>query len=165
MADTQDDATALVERLEAELRDVTLVRFGHDDAWWLGTWLWRTAAERGLGVTVDVRRGEHQLVHAARPGTAADNDGWIDRKVRLVNRFATASYVVGRRLAAAGQTVADLGLDPRLFVAAGGCVPLVVDGAGMVGTLAVSGLPQADDHALALEALRALRAAQEAGEV
>lgn len=165
MGDAQQDAADLVARLEQELRDVTLVRFGHDDAWWLGTWLWRVAGERDLPVVVDVRRGEHQLFHAARAGTSADNDGWVDRKVRLVRRFATASYVVGRRLAASGQTVADLGLDPTLYVAAGGCVPVVVDGAGMVGTLAVSGLPQADDHALALEALRALRSAQEAGEV
>ncbi|MDQ0425235.1 heme-degrading domain-containing protein [Cellulomonas iranensis] len=165
MADTQDDATALVARLEAELQDVTLVRFGHDDAWWLGTWVWRVAAERDLPVVVDVRRGEHQLVHASRPGTCADNDGWVERKVRTVRRFGTASYVVGRRLAAKGQTLADYGLDPARYATAGGCVPVVVDGAGAVGTLAVSGLPQADDHALALEALRALRAAQEAGEV
>ncbi len=159
-----DDAD-LVVRLEDELRTVTVTRFGHDDAWWLGTWLWRTAAARDLPVVVDVRRGEHQLFHAARERTCADHDGWVERKSRTVRRFGTASYVVGRRLAAKGQTLADYGLDPARYATAGGCVPVVVDGAGPVGTLAVSGLPQADDHALAVEALRALRAAQEAGEV
>ena len=150
------DEAALLARLEQE-DSTPLLRFGHDDAWWLGTWLWETAQRRGFAVVVDVRHGEHQLFHAARPGTCADHDAWVERKVRTVRRFGRSSYLVGRRLAAKGQTLADYGLDPAAYATAGGCVPVVVEGAGPVGTLAVSGLPQADDHALATEALVALR--------
>ena len=40
-----------------------------------------------------VRRGTQQLFHAAREGTTADNDSWVERKVRVVERFrAYGSY-------------------------------------------------------------------------
>ncbi|QGQ17989.1 heme-degrading domain-containing protein [Cellulomonas sp. JZ18] len=159
----ETDLAALVARLEQDETARVLPRFTNDDAWWLGTWVRDTARERGLSVVVDVRRGEHQLFHAALDGTSADNDAWVERKVRTVRRLGQSSYLVGRRLALKGQTLLDIGLDPLLFVAAGGCVPVVVDGVGPVGTLAVSGLPQADDHALAVEALAALREHQGSG--
>jgi uncharacterized protein (UPF0303 family) len=38
-------------------------------------------------------------------------------------------------------------------VAHGGAFPVIVHRVGMVGTVAVSGLPQADDHALVVEGL------------
>ena len=58
------------------------------------------ATDRALPVTIDIRRHGQQLFHAALPGTTAENDSWIERKVNVVNRFAAASYLVGRRLAA-----------------------------------------------------------------
>lgn len=152
-----DELDALIARLEAEEAELVLDRFTDDDAWTLGTWLRSTAVERGLPVTIDVQRGEHRLFHAALPGTSADNDAWIERKTRLVRRLGHPSYLVGRRLARSGTSLADLGMDPYLFVAAGGCVPVVVRGVGMVATVTVSGLPQAQDHALVVEALQELR--------
>ncbi|MET8912572.1 heme-binding protein, partial [Micromonospora sp. NPDC004551] len=35
----------------------------------------------------------------------------------------------------------------------GGCFPIILKGTGPVGTVTVSGLPQLDDHRLAVEAL------------
>ena len=70
----------------------------------LGSRIVAVARERKLAVTVDIRRHGHQLFHAALPGTTPDNDSWIERKVRVVNRFNDSSYLVGRRLAL-GRTV------------------------------------------------------------
>ncbi|AEI13639.1 heme-degrading domain-containing protein [Cellulomonas gilvus] len=158
---TDDDEgrlRALVAELEAQRGELVLDRFTHDDAWELGSWLWRTAVERDLPVAISIRHGEQRVFAAARPGTSADNDAWIERKERLVRRCATASFLVGRRLALSGGRLEDAGMDPLLHAAAGGCVPVVVRDVGMVGTVTVSGLPQADDHALVVEALRALHA-------
>lgn len=141
--------------------DIILTRFGHDEAWWLGTWLWAVAGERNLPIVIDIRRGEHQLFHAAQAGTCADHDSWVERKARTVRRFGRSSREVGARMLARNQTLADYGLDATGYATAGGCVPVIVDGAGLVGTLAVSGLAQADDHELAVEALRELRAVQD----
>ena len=35
----------------------------------------------------------------------------------------------------------------------GGAFPLAVEGAGVIGTVVVSGLPQLDDHAMVVKAL------------
>ena len=35
---------------------------------------------------IDIRRHGHQLFHAALPGTTPDNDRWIERKIRVVER-------------------------------------------------------------------------------
>ena len=155
MADRPDLAT-VIEELEAQERAQVLTRFTNEDAFALGSWLWAVATERSLPITIDVQRGEQRLFHAAKEGTFADNDCWIDRKAKLVRRVGSASYLVGRRLERNGDDLADLGLDRLHFAAAGGCVPVVVDGVGLVGTLTVSGLDEADDHALAVEALSAL---------
>lgn len=37
------------------------------------------------------------------------------------------------------------------YAPAGGCFPLCIKGAGMVGTLAISGMASHEDHALAFE--------------
>ena len=151
-----DDLSALITTLEDQERELVLDRFDHDDAWSLGCRLVGLARERGLPVTVDIRRGSHQLFHVALAGTTPDNDRWVERKVRTVERFGASSFLVGRRLAAKGRVLdADAGLDPALYAAHGGCFPLRVAHVGPVGTVTVSGLPQADDHALVVEALRA----------
>src|SRR6201986_4144599 len=100
------------------------------------------ATQRDLPVTIDIRRHGQQLFHVALPGTTAENDSWIERKVNVVNRFAASSYLVGRRLAANGSALDEArGVEPRLFAAHGGAFPVRVRGVGVVGTVTVSGLP------------------------
>ncbi|GAB7045732.1 heme-degrading domain-containing protein [Catenuloplanes indicus] len=144
----------LIARIEEQEERLRFDRFDNDDAWRLGVLLADTARERGLSVTIDIRRGGQQLFHAALPGTAPDNDRWIDRKVRVVERFQASSYLVGRRLAAKGRTLDESqGVEPAGYAAHGGAFPIHVRGTGVVGVVTVSGLPQADDHALVVDVL------------
>ncbi|OBV38936.1 heme-binding protein [Janthinobacterium psychrotolerans] len=46
-------------------------------------------------------------------------------------------------------------LDTLQYAGHGGAFPLIIRGVGMVGTVTVSGLAQADDHALVVAALQA----------
>lgn len=150
---------ALVEELEEQERRLVLPGFDHDDAWALGVVLVQLGRDRGLPITVDVRRHTHQLFHAALPGTTPDNDAWVERKAAVVARLHASSYLVGRRLAARGARLGDGdGLDPVEHAAHGGSFPLRVAGTGVVGAVTVSGLPQARDHALVVEALEAFLA-------
>lgn len=148
------DVQALVTEVERQERDLRFATFTNDDAWELGSLLVRLATERGLPVTIDVRRGTQQLFHAARPGTVADNDTWVERKVRVVERFGTSSYLQGLRARAKGTTFAAVhDLPLQQYAAHGGAFPVHVEGVGVVGAVTVSGLPQADDHALVTEAI------------
>ncbi|GLW30403.1 heme-degrading domain-containing protein [Actinoplanes regularis] len=149
-----DESQNLIAEIEEQERRLVFTHFDEADAWALGCLLVNLATERRLPVAVDLRRGQQQLFHAGLPGSTADNDSWIERKVRVVYRFAASSYLVGRRLAAKGQDLDEsMGTDPALFAAHGGAFPIRVPGVGVVGVVTVSGLPQAEDHALVVEAL------------
>lgn len=93
-----------IAEVEQQERELVLPSFTHDDAWRLGTFLVGLAIERRLVVVVDVRHGDQVAFHAARPGTSADNDSWIERKVRVVRRFGRSSYLAGLQAESHGTT-------------------------------------------------------------
>ncbi|WP_333770898.1 heme-degrading domain-containing protein [Streptomyces sp. IBSBF 2435] len=147
-------STGLAAELAEQEAALVLPRFTNDDAWRLGCLLVDLARERGAAVTVDIRRGGQQLFHCALEGTSPDNDAWLERKGRVVLRYGTSSLAVGERFRAKGTTFEEASfLDPALYAAHGGAFPLRVAGVGVVGVVAVSGLPQTEDHALVVTAL------------
>ena len=147
-----DELQQLIASLEAQERRLVFDRFDNLDAWRLGSAMVTAATERSLPITIDIRRHGQQLFHVALPGTTAENDSWIERKVNVVNRFSAASYLVGRRLAAGGTELDEaMGVEPRLFAAHGGAFPVRIRDVGVVGSITVSGLPQAEDHAFVVE--------------
>lgn len=151
---SETDLEFLIAQLEEQQVRLQFTRFTNEDAWDLGSLLVSLGRDRGLVVTVDIRRHGHQLFHVALPGTTPDNDIWIERKIRVVNRFGDSSFLVGRRLALGGKTLDEAsGAEPILYATHGGCFPIIVRDVGVVGTVTVSGLPQAQDHALVVEAL------------
>jgi uncharacterized protein (UPF0303 family) len=141
------------EELLAQEAELQFERFDNDTALALGQALVAAARQADLAVTVDVRRGEQQLFHAALAGTAADNDAWIERKNRVVRRFGHSSFYVGTLLGDATMEEKFL-LDGTRFAAHGGAFPVIVRDVGMVGTVTVSGLPQVEDHRLVVAVLR-----------
>ncbi|MFJ4105012.1 heme-degrading domain-containing protein [Amycolatopsis japonica] len=151
-----DDTLAVLAAQEERL---VFRWFDNETALELGAHLLAAAQDRTLPVTVSVRRGQ-RLFHAALPGTSADNDAWIDRKSRVVDRYGHSSFFVGEQFRAKGTTFeAGSRLNPDLYAAHGGVFPVIVEGVGPVGTVGVSGLPQADDHAFVVEQLEIFLAA------
>ncbi|SEL57045.1 heme-degrading domain-containing protein [Streptacidiphilus jiangxiensis] len=145
--------TTTAELIDQERR-LQFARFTNDDAWRLGSLLVDLARERQLPVTIDIRRGDQQLFHFASSGTCADNDAWIERKIRVVRRYGASSYLVGQRFREQGSSFEEKSrLDLDQYAAHGGAFPVVVADVGLVGTVAVSGLPQIEDHKLVVEAL------------
>jgi uncharacterized protein (UPF0303 family) len=144
-----------VAELTAQEQELRWQRFDEDDAWRLGVALTTVARERQLPVAVDIRRADHQLFHAALPGSSPDNDAWLTRKARVVSRFHHSSLHVGQLCRDAGRSLEEMFLlPPGRYAAHGGAFPLTVVGVGVVGSVAVSGLPQLEDHALVVEVLR-----------
>jgi uncharacterized protein (UPF0303 family) len=156
MTDNARSLGELIAELEAQELQLMFPGFDNDDAWTLGRSFVEVAKARGLPVTIDIRRHGQQLFHAALPGTSPENDSWIDRKVRVVNRFNASSYLVGRRFEAEGDTLDEaFGVKPIEYAAHGGSFPIRVAGVGVIGTVTVSGLAQGDDHALVVEVIDA----------
>ena len=144
------------EVLEQEQR-LTLPRFDNDGALDLGLIALGFARERALPVVVQIKAYEQVLFRAALPGSSVVNDGWIERKTRLVEELGHSTLYQRLRHEAEGTTfAAATGLSEDEYAAHGGGFPLTVDGTGRVGVMTVSGLPQLDDHRLVVECLEAL---------
>lgn len=154
-----EEVQQALQRAEAEERELVFPSFSNEDALALGLALVELARGRGQAVAVDVERSGQLLFHHAMAGTTPDNRAWIERKKRAVNRWHCSSWALGLGNQAKGRTLASL-LGPAAadFADHGGCFPIVVQGVGFVGTVAVSGLPQKQDHDLVVEAIRAFLA-------
>jgi uncharacterized protein (UPF0303 family) len=149
------DPDPTLDQLAAEEAELQFAAFAEDDAWALGSAMVATARATGAPVAVDITRHGHQLFHAALPGSSPDNDRWIQRKARVVDRFGHSSLYMRTLCAQDGTTLEDkFLLDGRVFAAHGGAFPLLVRGVGPVGTVVVSGLPQLEDHRMVVAALR-----------
>ena len=150
-----DDLERERERVAAEERELVLDTFSSDEALELGLLLLEKVRARKLPVVVDIERCGQRVFHVAAPGSAPDNACWVERKKNLVKRVWKSSYAVGLTLRAEGKTLAQkMEVSTEEFAAHGGCFPLLVRGLGFVGTVAVSGLPQKEDHDLLVETLR-----------
>ena len=143
-----------LERIALQERELQLPRLDAQTAWELGLRLRTMAAERGLAVVIDVRRFGQPLFYAAMEGTTPDNVEWVRRKRNVVARFHACSYAAGLKERAKNQTLLESqGLPMADYATHGGSFPLAVAGAGVVGSVTVSGLPQRADHELVVEAL------------
>lgn len=145
--------------LEAELAPLVLPRFDETTAWDLGQILVRIAQDGRLPVVINIRNASRTYFHAALSGAQGINDNWARRKSNTTLLTGRASLIIGRKHAASGRSLADSGLSLQDHADAGGAVPIIVAGAGMVAVCTVSGLPQVEDHRLVLRGLRALMAA------
>ena len=146
-----------LERIALQERELVLPRLDAQVAWDLGSRLRTMAAERGLAVVIDVRRFGQPLFYAAMDGTTPDNPEWVRRKSNVVARFHHSSYAAGLREKQKNQTLHESqGLSVADYATHGGSFPLAVSGAGVVGSVTVSGLPMRADHELVIEALCAI---------
>jgi uncharacterized protein (UPF0303 family) len=146
---------ALIAEVVGQEDRLQFATFSHDDAWMLGSRLRDLGVRHGHAITIDIALGEQRLFHCALPGTSAHNDVWIERKKRTVREFAASSYLVGLRFPIRDAHALEDApwMDPRQFASHGGGFPLTIRGVGVVGTIAVSGLPHHIDHALIVQAL------------
>lgn len=145
----------VLRRLRQQEEELQFARFTNDDALAVGLALVEAARGVGKAVAVDIARNGQQLFHFAMAGTSGDNNGWIERKNRVVARFGHSSYYVGTSLKNIGQTIEEKYLLPSTeYAPHGGAFPLIIRNVGVVGTITVSGLPQQEDHELVVTTLR-----------
>jgi uncharacterized protein (UPF0303 family) len=149
----------LLDQLVEQESRLVFDHFDESTAWALGVALREAALAAALPVAISIRRNGQRLFHAALPGSSADNDGWLERKSAVVDRYGRSSLRVGEQFRVDGKSFdADARLPLTEYAAHGGAFPILVRGTGCVGTVAVSGLPQVEDHRLVVETLEAFLA-------
>ena len=110
-------------------------------------------SQRKLPIAIEVRIGEWIVFHASLEGSKPENDWWINRKVAVVmlNQHST----MFERVSAEERGVdwhKENNVTDETHAIHGGAIPLITD-EGFKGILIISGLPQVDDHLLAVEVL------------
>lgn len=143
-----------LSELADQAKSVIYPRFDEKIALDLGQRMANIALTEGLGIVINIRTANRTLYHAATPNSAALNDLWARRKSNTALMTGKASLTVGIENRAKGRSLHDDGLNHSDYAEHGGAVPVMVAGA-LVAVATVSGLPQLDDHALVIRAMRA----------
>ncbi|MBG6054085.1 uncharacterized protein (UPF0303 family) [Salinibacterium sp. CAN_S4] len=135
------------------LNSIELPRMDNDDAVELGLIAVQVIQEWDLSLAVDIVLAGDLVFRAKLKSTGAGNDPWLAGKAATVNRFGEPSLLVKLRHLEAGTPFTERDdVDHDTFKAHGGSIPLRVDGQ-VVGTITMSGEPDAIDHEAAAEAL------------
>ena len=139
--------------LEEEMR-LTLPSLTVTDALEIGETAKFFGQDRSLPIAVEVRVGDWIIYHASLPGSTVENQGWIDRKARVV--MLKHHSTLFERVSAQERGVdwyVENNLTDATHAIHGGGLPLITKSEGFVGVLLISGLPQAEDHLLGVEVL------------
>jgi uncharacterized protein (UPF0303 family) len=149
--------TYTIESLAEEQASLHLTAFDYDFAWALGLEIRARAASEDAPVAIEISHGADPIFATLLPGATIDNLHWTARKRAVAHRFHRSSLAIRLEAERAGFDFNErFRLPATDYVASGGGVPLILRNGTLVGTAAVSGLPDADDHRLIVEALRAL---------
>ncbi|MBH0054268.1 heme-binding protein [Salinibacterium sp. SWN139] len=135
------------------LNEIEFDNITNDDAVALGLIAVQVIQEWDLNLAVEIVLRGDVVFKAKLKSTNADNDPWLAGKAAVVNHFGEPSLLVKLRHLAAGAPFEErTDVDHDIYKAHGGSIPLWVDGA-IIGTMTMSGEPDAIDHEAAAEAL------------
>lgn len=131
--------------------------FDRNTAWTLGSRIKALSEAAGVAMVIEIRLGKDTVFFYGMPGTGPTHADWARRKRNSVELLHTSSYALNLRLEKEGTTLeAKQGLPLRDYASHGGSVPIRVKGVGVIGVVTVSGIPQREDHGLAIQALAEL---------
>lgn len=137
-------------------QEARLVFDGFDEAtaFEIGSAIRARGLSENLPIIVDIRLWDRALFYCALPGSTVNNTEWARRKVNVVRMFHRSSYGMVLKKARDDRTfpVGDA-LPIEDYVLAGGGFPIRVKNAGVIGAIAVSGLPERQDHEVVVAAV------------
>ena len=139
----------LIEEEHLQLPSLTLVELFE-----IGNIATQIGLRRSVPIAVELRLGDWVIYHASLPGSTPENQGWIDRKARVV--MLKKHSTLYERVSAEERGVdwhKENNLLDETHAIHGGGLPLITKDDGFVGVLLISGLPQIEDHLLGVEVL------------
>ncbi len=136
-------------------RQLVLKSFSNKNAMQMGLQIVDLAQKKGLIIGVEVSRLNHKVFLFIDDGLPADKHNWIRRKANVAKHFEESSLAVKEDLAKGNMSLKDtFALDDRDYIARGGSIPIMVESAGLIATITVTGLADVDDHQLIVDALQ-----------
>lgn len=148
---TDQEVVAQITEQESRL---IFDRFSVSTAHAIGMSLLDHGRQHSLPIVIDITRSGQCLFHTALEGATADNAQWVQRKMRVVQRFGHSSLYMGALCRTKGVSLEEKYLLPlNEYAAHGGSFPVAVKDCGIIGSVTVSGLPQIDDHELVVSIL------------
>jgi uncharacterized protein (UPF0303 family) len=149
-----DDSKQAIAQIIRQEQALIFPSFGENEAFALGHRIRDIAVTEKLGIATEISLWDRQLFYATTAGSTVDNQEWLRRKFNVVRRFHASTY----------RLVLEQNRDDRMFALhkalnvedyalAGGGFPIRVSGAGVIGAVIVSGLPQREDHNLVIRAV------------
>lgn len=148
-----EDLKLLQEVCKEQEEKYVFDSFSREDAWKLGGMLLEAAKKYEGGVAVGIVLNGLKVFQFVTEGATKHNTEWLDRKVNMVTQMHKSSLAVYCDYELKGITLEGERLNPMNFALCGGGFPLTVKGVGVVGAIAVSGLPHLDDHQVMIDAL------------
>jgi uncharacterized protein (UPF0303 family) len=147
---TADD----IAKIADQEKQLVFQVFDEATAFAIGSVIRDRALRENLGIVVDIRTWDRPLFFCALPGSTGSNPNWARRKINVVRMFLKSTYrMVLEQQRPDRSFKPGEGLDIADYVLAGGGFPVTVKGAGVIGVIAVSGLPEREDHGVIVDAL------------
>lgn len=145
----------VLEDLLLQEQTLQFTHFNNEDAWALGCTLKDTLESQGKNAAIEIYAFGQVIFQYAMNTTTPDNLEWIRRKRNAVLRFGNSSYYLGQYHASKNLDFLDQShLDAKEYAAHGGAFPIRIKGSGVIGTIAISGLPQKEDHQIIIDATK-----------
>ncbi|WP_274630181.1 heme-degrading domain-containing protein [Arvimicrobium flavum] len=143
-----------IARIIAQEKALVFPAFDEATGFAIGSAIRERALADGLPIVIDIQFWDRPLFYAALPGSTSTNANWTRRKRNVVRLLGKSSYRVALEKARPDRTFPPSeGLDSADYVLAGGGFPITVTGVGVIGVIAVSGLPERQDHEVVVAAL------------
>lgn len=141
----------LSELLEEE-KTICFDSFTEQTAWSLGCAAVKECLQQVLPVAIRIERDEQILFQSALKGSCRDNDLWMEGKARLVRHFRHSSFYISRKLIKDKEDLdSKYMLEPKLYRAKGGGIPLFLKDGTIAAVMIISGLKDNEDHDLAVK--------------
>jgi uncharacterized protein (UPF0303 family) len=148
------DYDADIAKIAEQEAKLVFASFDEATAFAIGSVIRERGLREKLPIVVDIRTWDRPLFYAALHGSTADNANWARRKRNVVQNFLKSTYRMVLEQERPDRTFKPgAGLNSADYVLAGGGFPVTVKGAGVIGVIAVSGLPEREDHGIVVEAV------------
>ncbi len=136
----------LMKTLEIQEEVLQFTHFTNDDAWELGNLLVQEAKKLGICITVQIRRNDMDVFKHAMDGMSGYNMQRMMRKHNTVKLMEKSSLYMYLLIDKSEENKNSLNLPEAEYGFYGGAFPIRVEEAGVIGSVAVSGIGHVADH-------------------